>query len=168
MKRSSKLSLVTEKPETMHSPLALTFDAEIKRMTLEKGIAIGHVMAKLAAGTGITERHLYNYRSGKTDIPGCEIPILCKHFESNALAMALVGMCDVGEFDAQDAFDLADFCAASVSEMLAGGRVFIEAARDGTIDGHELIQIKNVVAMIVRNAHRTLEVATQMRERRVA
>jgi hypothetical protein len=163
-----KFKIVEPRPGTMHSPLALTFDAEIKRISIEKGKPIGEILELLAERSGISWQQLYNYRSGKTDIPASLIPVLCKHIGSNALAMSLVGLCETGDWDPQDAFDLADFCAGTTRDMLAGMQTFIDAARDGEIDGHELLKIKNVTASIVRNAHRTLEVATQMRERRVA
>jgi len=156
------------KPGGEHSPMALTFNAEIKRLAIEKGIEIGKVMTKLAEFAGLDERHLYNYRSGKTDIPSMLIPVFCKQFQSNALAMTLVGLCDVGDFEDRDNFDLSNFCADTVSNMLAGGQTFINAARDGRIDGHELIEIKNTSARIIRDAHRIVETATQLREARCA
>ncbi|HQZ81625.1 MAG TPA: hypothetical protein PLR83_00265 [Pyrinomonadaceae bacterium] len=93
-------------PET-HSLVALTFDAEIKRLAVEKGLEIGTVMTKLAGFTGLDERQLYNYRSGKTDIPSLLIPVFCKQFESNALAMAIVSLCDVTPIETDDGFDVA-------------------------------------------------------------
>jgi hypothetical protein len=163
-----KLSLVGDKPDSMHSPVALTFDAEIKRVSAEKGLEIGKVMKKLAAATGLEERHLYNYRSGKTDIPSLLIPILCKQFESNALAMTVIGLCDDCSFDERDAFDLAKFCTGTIRNMLKGGEDFLDAFEDNRIDGHELIRLKNTRALIVRDANRMLEVAVHAHERRVA
>jgi hypothetical protein len=163
-----RFEIVEPKRGTMHSPVALTFDAEIKRISVEQDKPIGDVIKLLAERSGISWQQLYNYRSGKTDIPASLIPVLCKQFGSNSLAMAVVGMCEAGDWDPQDAFDLADFVAGTTSEMLGGVRTFIDAARDGQIDGHELLKVKNVTAAIVRNAHRILEVATQMRERRAA
>jgi hypothetical protein len=158
------LKEVEKKPDSMYSPVALTFSAEIKRMSVEKGLPIGEVFKKLARFSGVSETHLYNYRSGKTDIPALLIPVFCKQFESNALAMAVVGLCDVGDFDAGDAMDLINFTASAVKDILAGYATVVEAFKDGHIDGHELLEIKNSMAAIVRTAHRTTEIATRLRE----
>ncbi len=152
----------------MHSPVALTFYAEIKRLAVDKGIEIGKVMTKLAGFTGLDERQLYNYRTGKTDIPSLLIPVFCKQFESNALAMAVVAMCEPGDTDERDAFDLTKFCSGTIRNMLKGGEEFLDAFDDGRIDGHELIKLKNTRARIVRDANRLVEVASHAHERRCA
>lgn len=156
------------KPSGEHSPVALTFDAEIKRLAAEKGKQIGEMMTKLAEFTGLDERHLYNYRSGKTDIPSLLIPVFCKQFESNALAMSVVSMCETDDFDERDSYDLAKLCTGTIRAMLKGGEEFIDAFDDGRIDGHELIKLKNTRARIVRDANRLVEVATHAHERRVS
>jgi hypothetical protein len=159
------LELVEKTPRSMHSPLALTFNAEIKRVAAETKISIGEIMELLAKKTGLEERQLYHYRSGKCDIPALLIPIFCRHFESNALAMTLVGLCEIEDFEPGDGLDLIGFSAKTLQDMLAGAQVFVDAAKDGKIDGNELLEIKNVFAQIVRDAHRAIEVAAQMRRR---
>lgn len=162
------LRLVNKKPASAHSPVALTFDAEIKRLAAHSNIPIGEFMEILAGSTGLTEKQLYNYRSGTCDIPALLIPIFCRHFESNALAMAVVAMCELEEWDQRDGFDLARFCASTIRDMLRGGEEFMAAFEDGRIDGHELITLKNVRAKIIRDANRLVEVAVQAHERRAA
>lgn len=161
---AAKLKAVEKKPDSMYSPLALTLSAEIKRMSIEKALSIGEIIEKLSGFTGVSERHIYDYRSGKTDIPALLIPVFCKQFESNALAMALVGLCDTHDFEGRDALDLIQFCSQTLGDMLKGGQVFNEVVADGRVDGHELLEVKNVGAAIVRNAHRMIEIATQIRE----
>jgi hypothetical protein len=163
------LKLVDGKSRSaMHSPIALTFEAEVKRMAAEKGLSMEQTMSKLAGFTGLDERQLYNYRSGKCDIPCLLIPVFCKQFESNALAMALIGMCDDANFDADDAFDLARFCAGIVQDMLKGGVAFMDMLEDNRLDGREIVRIKNVRAKLVRDINRLVEVAVTAHERRAA
>lgn len=42
-----------------------------------------------------TNRMLYNYRSGKWDLPSSLIPILCKRFKSSALVNALTDQVNI-------------------------------------------------------------------------
>lgn len=147
------------------SPVALTFEAEIKRAAAEKGLPIERVMAKLAAFTGLSESQLYNYRTGKTGIPADLIPELCRQFHSRALAMAVLNACDDVEDDHEDAFDLTRFCSRTVRDMLAGGEEFLDAFDDGHIDGHELTNLSQRAARISRDSYRLLEVARSARRR---
>lgn len=161
-----KLEAVPKATPETHSLIALTFDAEIKRIAKEKGREIGEIMTKLAGFTGLDERQLYNYRSGKSDIPALLIPVFCKQFESNALAMAVLSMCDATHTPEADGFDLARFCGRAVREMLEGGEDFLNAFEDGRITGHEVAKLKNTRARIIRSANRLLEVAQNARGRR--
>lgn len=166
----AKLTLVDKDTEypTRLSPVAMTFEAEIKRTAIEKGLEIGEVIAKLAKLADVAERQLYNYRSGKTDIPAMLIPQFCKQFGSNALAMAIVTMCNGTEFEERDAFDLAKFASQSVQDTLKGHDEFLDAFDDGTIDGHELAKLSHSTAKIIRNAHRLNEIARRAHERTAA
>lgn len=162
-----KLALVGDH-DTRHSPLAMTFNNEVKRLSLEKGISMDETVKLLSGECNIGTRHIYNYRTGVTDIPSSLLPVFCRAFGSNALVMTLVDRCEVGDFEMGDAFDLINFCGQSLTDMMAGAQVFNEAVRDGKVDGHELVEVKNWMARIIRNAYRKIEIATQMRERRVA
>lgn len=161
-----KLEAVKKATPETHSLVALTFDAEIKRIAIEKGREIGEIMAKLAGFTGLDERQLYNYRSGRSDIPALLIPIFCRQFESNALAMAVLSMCDAEHTPPADGFDIARFCSESVKEMLECGTDFLNAFEDGRITGHEVAKLKNTRAKIIRSANRLLEAAQTARGRR--
>ena len=82
----SKLSLVNKAKDypARLSPLALTFEAEIKRIAAAANRNLADVMRELSKASGVTENHLYNYRNGKTDIPGSLIRIFCSMFSSCA------------------------------------------------------------------------------------
>jgi len=147
------------------SPLAFTFDSEIKRMAEENGLEIREVMSKLAGFTGLCDNHLYNYRTGKTSIPAEQIPEFCRQFQSNALVMALVGMCGETEIVELDQFDLARACSSTVRSMLKGGDVLMEVCEDGKIDGYEEIRISKEAATINAHSNRLLEFARATRRR---
>ncbi len=166
MSIKSKLSLVAgpEKPAAHMSQLALTFEAEIKRIAGEAGVQIADVMRELSNVSGVSENHLYNYRSGRTDIPGSTIKVFCSIFRSNALASVL--MIDEIEFEDDDAYDLARMCNRHVRSMLESGEEFLDAFEDGHIDGHEEIKLARTTARIRRDSFRLLEVAQSFRRRR--
>lgn len=167
MQRKTKLEAVKKATPETHSLIALTFDAEIKRIAIEKGREIGEIMTKLAGFTGLDERQIYNYRSGKSDIPSLLIPVFCKQFESNALAMAVLSLCEAENSPDADGFDIARFCTTTVREMLECGADFLDAFDDGKIDGHEMAKLKNTRAKIIRSANRLLEIAQASRGHRV-
>lgn len=151
-----------------NSPVALAFECEIKRVAIEKGLEIGNVIKKLSDNTGVSERHIYHYRTGKTDIPTLLIPKFCKEFGSNALAMSVMTMCDETEFEEQELFDLSRFVSKSVRNVLKAGDEFLEAFDDGAIDGYEFSKLSQSTARIIRDANRLLEVAASARNRRIA
>jgi len=145
------------------SPLALTFEAEIKRVRIESGCEIADVMRELAAASGVSENHLYNYRNGNTDIPGSLIRVFCSIFKSNALAD--VTRCDELEFEIEGDIDIAQMCNRQVRSMLDGGNDFLDAFDDGRIDGHEEIKLAHSAARIRRDSYRLLEYAQRSRRR---
>jgi transcriptional regulator with XRE-family HTH domain len=162
---SHKLSLVPvpENPVQHQSLLAQTFEAEIKRTAAEAKCSIAEVMRELANVSGISENHLYNYRSGKTDIPGQTIRAFCTIFKSNALADVV--RCDELEFDIDGELDLTQLCSRHVRSMLEAGNDFLDAFADGKIDGHEELKLVHTTARIHRDSFRLLEVAQQIRRR---
>lgn len=165
----SQLLNLVGKPEKLPahlSTVALTFEAEIKRMAAEKRLSIEKVMRKLAEFSGVSEGHLYNYRSGKTDIPSMLIPVFCEQFGSKALVMALVDVCDRMAVEDCEPLDLTRLCSEAVRANLQHGVAFMDAAEDGHIDGHELIDLNHRTAQIRRNTFRLLETAQRMRHRR--
>ena len=149
-----------------HSLIAKTFEAEIKRAASEKELSIDGVMTALAKYTGVGVAQLYNYRSGKTSIPVDHIPAFCKQFESNALAMAVLDMCEeTTEIEERDSLDLTALCNRSVREMLNVGAVFQDIMADGHVDGHEEIRFDGEVAKLGVHKNRMREVVRFARRR---
>lgn len=166
----TKLKLVEKQKEypARLSPVALTFEAEIKRLAMETKSEIKEVMSDLAKASGLSESQLYNYRSGKTPIPADLIPELCRQFHSKALAMAVLNACDDVVDDHSEPLDLTRFCSSTVRDMLAGGEEFMDAFDDGRVDGHELTRLSHRAAKISRDSYRLLEVARAARHRSIA
>lgn len=168
MKSQKAMKKMSEEYPAKDSLVALTLENEITRIASEKGLEIGTVTKRLSLAVGVGERHIYDYRSGKTDIPAMLIPKFCREFGSNALAMSVLTICTDTEFDERDPFDLGRFASQSVRNVLKGGDDFLEAFDDGRIDGYELAKLKRSTARIIRDANRLLEVATVEHQRRRA
>lgn len=160
---SQKLELAKPKYEAFQSPLALTFEAEIKRIVAESGSDVANVMTNLSEITGISESQLYNYRSGKTDMPGSLIRVFCSVFKSNVLADVV--RCDELEFELEGELDIAQLCNRNVRSMLEGGQDFIDVFADGRVTGHEEMKLARTTAKITRDANRLLEFARSCRRR---
>lgn len=161
---AADLRAVKDEYPSRLSPVAVTFDAEIKRLAEEKGLSIERAMKKLSGFTGLSISQLYNYRSGKTPIPADLIPTFCKQFGSNALAMTVLAMCETTA-EERDAFDLTRLCAKEVGTMLRFGDQFMESFDDGRIDGHEETRLSQSHAKIIRGANRMMEVVRAARQR---
>lgn len=164
------LKLIKEKHDEYpfkNTPVTLCFEAEMKRLADERGEPMGDVTAKLAEMSGVGERQIYNYRTGKTEIAPEQIKIFCQQFNSFALGCAWFSTFGI-EQDVCDEFDLSRFANRMTRNMLTGGDKFLAAFDDGRIDGHELNELELVSAKIQRDARRLTEVARDAYNRRRA
>lgn len=163
------LKLIEKKEEYPHknTPVALCFEAEIKRLADERGESVGALLGKLADMSGVSERQIYNYRSGKTEIAPEQIKIFCQQFDSLALGCAWLSSFGVTQ-DVCDEFDLSRLASKTVRNYLACGEAFLDAFDDGKIDGHEMNRLELAGAQISRDTHRLLEIARDNHSRRAA
>lgn len=168
MKSQKSTAKMREEYPAKDSLVALTLESEITRIAAEKGLEIGTVTKRLSLAVDVSERHIYDYRNGKTDIPAMLIPKFCREFGSDALAMAVITLCNETEIDERDEFDLGRFASRAVRNVLKGGDDFLEAFDDGVIDGFEIIKLKRSTARIIRDANQLLEIATVEHQRRRA
>lgn len=166
MKRNRVANVVPmhEQYQFKNSPQSLTLECEIKRIAGERGESIDQTIKNLADLSGVSERQIYNYRSGKTDIPAGLIPIFCNQFKSNALAMAILRQCCAT--DDCDGFDIVRLANQSARHTLAAHERFLEAFDDDIIDGFELNELKRQTAAGVANFHRLEQVAEDAYNRR--
>lgn len=154
------------KPQAKHddypfkdSILSLVLDSEIKRIANEKGLSVGEVITKLASNTGVCERQIYNYRSGKTDVQASHIPIFCKQFGSNAIALALLNECEETNVEVPDAFDIVSLASKTARHTLKHHELYLKAFDDGEIDGFELSELNQSTASSIRDMKLLQEIA---------
>lgn len=161
---SHKLTLIKPEPEIAHrTRLALAFETEIKRIVAESDSDVATVMHELSKAIGISESQLYNYRSGRTDIPGSSIRLFCTIFKSNALSD--VTRCDEIDFDYDTGLDIAQLCNKHVRAMLEAGQDFLDVFEDGKVTGHEEIKLEKAAAVIQQRSYRLVETGRGLRRR---
>lgn len=98
-------------------------------------------------------------------MPADHIPVFCKQFESNALAMTVLNMCNETPIEEREALDLARFCSSATRDTLKGGEEFMTIMQDGKVDGHEEKRFSEIAAKMVRNTNRKLEIVRATRQR---
>ncbi len=155
------LKLIEQKHEEYpykNTPVQLCFEAEIKRIAEERVESFGSVLKKLSEMSGVSERQVYNYRMGKTEISPEQIKIFCQQFDSFALGCAWFSTFGI-EQDVCDEFDLSRLASRSVRNVLQAGDEFLAAFEDGKIDGHEMNRLELAGAQIHRDTNRLLETA---------
>lgn len=165
-KRAANVVSMHEQYPFKNSPQSLTLECEIKRIAAERDESIDRTIKNLAGLSGVSERQIYNYRNGKTDIPSGLVAVFCNQFGSNALAMAILKQCCRTE-DCED-FDIVRLANRSARHTLSAHERFLEAFDDGTIDGFELNELKKQTAAGVSNFHRLEQVAEDAYNRRRA
>lgn len=149
-----------------NSPQSLTLECEIKRIAAERGESIDQTIKNLADLSGLSERQIYNYRTGKTDMPSGLIAVFCNQFGSNALAMAILRQCEpCAEIEA---FDLVRLASQSAQETLGVHQHFLKVFDDGQIDGFEMNEVKRKTASGVAWFHRLEQVVEDAYNRRKA
>ena len=148
------------------SLLALTLEAEIKRTSEEREESVGSLVKKLAKFAGLSERQIYNYRTGKTQIPENQITTLCKQFRSAALMIAWLQ--DDAAMDEPEGFDLVQLANRSAQQVLNTHCKYLAAFDDGKIDGFELSELKLATATTVAHFHHLQSIAEADYQRRRA
>lgn len=165
-----KLRAIQEKHEEYpfkNTPATLCFEAEITRIAKERAEPLGDVTAKLAKLSGVGERQIYNYRTGKTEIAPEQIKIFCQQFNSFALGCAWFSTFGI-EQDVCDEFDLSRIASRTVRNFLTYGEQFLDAFEDGKVDGHEMNRLELAGAQIQRDKDRLIEIARDNYQRRRA
>lgn len=165
-KEISNVVLMREQYPFKNSPQSLTFETEIKRIAAEREENIEKTIKKLSELSGVKERQIYNYRTGKTDIPSSLIPIFCNQFGSNALAMAILKQCSPTE-EIED-FDIVKLANKSAQLTLKTHSKFLEIFEDKKVDGFERNEVKRLTAAGVASFHQLEQVVDDAYNRRRA
>lgn len=167
MKRVANIVQMHEQFPYKNTPVQLCFEAEIKRIADQRGEAMVDVVSKLAGLSGVTERQIYNYRAGKTELTPEQIKIFCEQFASIALGMAWLSTFGVEQEDFE-LYDLSRLASRTVRNVLNAGDEFLEAFEDNKIDGHEMNKLEFAAAKIHRDTVQLIEVARGHHNRRRA
>ncbi len=145
-----------------------TLDREFKRVAKFEQISMEDLVNEVAALTDCSTRQLYNYRSGKWDLPSGLIPILCKRFRSRALLDELAGACAETPVDVPDAFDLTRLVAQTVRDDMHHFEKFLDAFEDGVIEPREMEELRESGARVVGNVRKFEAIAEADFSRRQA
>ncbi len=148
-----------EEYQYKNSPQSLTLSSEIRRVSEETNMPVNAVIKSLAKNCGVSERQIYNYRSGKTDIPIAVVSACCKRFKSSSLALSVLDQCEGMELP--EAFDIVRLANRSARATLEAHCEFLQAFNDGTICGAELTRLKEIKAKAISSFHSLEQVAEQ-------
>jgi hypothetical protein len=145
-----------------------TIDREFKRVAKAEGISMEALVAEVALLTKKSERQIYNFRSGKWELPPSLFPVLCNRFRSRAILDALIDECEATPVDLPESFDLTKLISQTVREDLRHYEQFIDAYEDGAIDAQELAALKESGERVVLNVRRFEAIALDNYERHQA
>lgn len=74
----------------MSQRLHQVFSGEIERVAGEEGIPVGELVGEIAELLGKDARTIYHWRTGRYELPASAIPALCRRFDSEELAFAIL------------------------------------------------------------------------------
>lgn len=148
--------------------LADTLHREFKRVARAEQIAMEDLVNEVSKLVECSPRQIYNYRSGKWDLPSGLIPALCKRFRSRALLDELTAGCAETPVDVPDAFDLTRLVAQTVRDDMRHFEKFLDAFEDGVVEGHELAELRESGARVVENVRQFEAIAEADFNRRQA
>jgi hypothetical protein len=145
-----------------------TLDDEFKRVAKAEGIFIEELVAEVSRLIQKSERQIYNYRSGKWELPGSLIPILCRRFRSRALLIALEEECQDTTIEIPEGFELTLLVSQTVRADLQHYESFLKAFEDGAIDARELAELRESSDRVVLNVRHFEAIAVTDYERRAS
>ena len=122
--------------------LPQTLDAEFKRLAREEQRPMEELVEEVARLVGKSPRQIYNFRSGKWDIPSQLIPVFCKRFRSLALLQALADECRETEIEVPEHYELTCLVSKTVRDDLRHRGRDGEAARFGRASHLERPQVR--------------------------
>lgn len=145
-----------------------TLDEEFRRLARATGMTMEELVAEVAALTGFSQRHIYNFRSGKWPVPADLVPILYKRFSSTALLDELKDECQRTPVQIPDQFELTLLTSQTLREDLLHYERVLKAFEDGAIDARELAELRDSGARVVQNVRMFEAIAEADYERRKA
>lgn len=139
--------------------LPQTLDAEFKRLAREEQRPMEELVEEVARLVGKSPRQIYNFRSGKWDIPSQLIPVFCKRFRSLALLQALADECRETEIEVPEHYELTCLVSKTVRDDLRHYENFLAAFEDGVITEAEMEKLRASGERVISNVRKFESIA---------
>jgi hypothetical protein len=143
-----------------------TLEAEFKRLAKKEQKPMEELVEEIARLVKKSVRQVYNWRSGKWDVPSQLVPVLCRRFGSLALIHALEDECRDIEAEMPEAFDLARLTSQTIREDLLHYERVMVAFEDRTITEGEFGEKVASGARVISNVRQFEAIAQGALERR--
>jgi hypothetical protein len=149
--------------------VAHVLDDEFKRVAKAEGKSMEALVEEIAGLLGKRPRQVYNFRSGKWDVPSQLFPLLCKRFGSLALIDALRDECRAAtaEVEVPEEYELTCLVSQTVRDDLRHYEKFLAAFEDGVITEAEMEELHASGARIISNVHKFEAIAQTDLNRRL-
>jgi hypothetical protein len=149
---------------TMKFVLARVLDGEFLRIAGEEDVKLSALVGEVAQATGYSERQIYNFREGRSDLPSALIPFFCERFKSRALIDALSD----SDFNVEvpEMYDLTRLTSRAVRDILQHYERYLDAFESDGIDRAELAELEISGDAVVRTVRQFLAIAEADCERR--
>lgn len=143
-----------------------TLEAEFKRLAKKEQKPMEELVEEIARLVRKSVRQVYNWRSGKWDVPSQLLPVLCRRFGSLALIHALEDECRDVEVELPETFDLARMTSQTIREDLLHYERVMDAFEDRAITEGEFGELVASGARVISNVRLFEAIAQGALERR--
>ena len=131
--------------------LAFVLDGEFKRVAKAEGISMEQLVSEVSKLTGYTPRQIYNFRSGKWDLPTSLVPILCKRFNSHALLNLLQDEINEQPIEISDTDDIPQLSIETLGEICAHHYNLLDIVNGRrSLDRNTLVEMEESTERIVQ------------------
>lgn len=148
--------------------LALALDNELRRVAAEEDVTLDEMVNEIAALIGKTARMLYNYRSGKWDLPSSLIPVLCARFKSHTLLNALAGELKETIIEVPQGIEFSQLAIQILRQICDHHHALIEAYKTEATDLNTLSRLEEQTEQIIQRERHLFTLLEAEYEQRVS
>ncbi|HYP29386.1 MAG TPA: hypothetical protein VE262_21930 [Blastocatellia bacterium] len=131
--------------------LALLLDSEFHRVAKAEDISMEQLVSEVSILTEYTTRQIYNFRSGKWDIPSSILPVLCKRFNSLVLLNLLEDEIKEQPVVISDTDDIPQLSIETLGEICTHHYNLLDIINGGRdLDRNTLVEIEEKTERIVQ------------------